>query len=126
MNEKDVKQFLEVSAVLEELKKEYNQKKENYQKIYDDFYFTVSDWFDNFYETDERIKELHFIDYSNRNPSISIKADKGIINFNITEEFYGDYTQYFDCDVPIDKIPLLLNGDVSLWDFNPNTEEISF
>lgn len=120
MNEKDIKQILEVSAVLTE------QKKENYQKIYDDFYFTVSDWFDKFYETDEQIKELHFIDYSNRYPSISIKADKGIINFNITEEFYGDYTQYFDCDVPIDKIPLLLNGEVSLWDFNPNTEEISF
>ena len=120
MNGKDIKQILEVSAVLTE------QKKENYQKIYDDFYFTVSDWFDKFYETDEQIKELHFIDYSNRYPSISIKADKGIINFNITEEFYGDYTQYFDCDVPIDKIPLLLNGEVSLWDFNPNTEEISF
>ena len=76
-------------------------------------------------ENNYQIKELDFgCDIINN--SISIRADKNNVEFTIVGEYYGDYTQYFECNVCLDDIPFILNGEKSLWDFNPNTEEYRF
>ena len=125
MTEKDIKEFKENEMILDDLEKEYKQKSKPYQNKHHEFYNKISNWFDNFCETDEKIKELDF-GCDDINNSISIRADKNNVEFTIVGEYYGDYTQYFECNVYLDDIPSILNGEKSLWEFNPNTEEYRF
>ena len=100
-----------------------NRKASNIKINLMNFFNKIYDWFDNFCETDEKIKEL---DFSCDNINNSISIDENNVEFTIVGEFYGDYTRYFECNVYLDDIPSILNGEKSLWDFNPNTEEYRF
>ncbi len=123
MTKKDINDFKENEIILDSLKKEYEEKSKQYQNKYYEFFNKISDWFDDFCETDEKIKELNF-GCGNINNSISI--NKNNISFSIIEEYYGDYTQHFECNVCLDDVPFILNGEKSLWDFNPNTKKYMF
>lgn len=125
ITEKDINEFKENEIILDGLKKEYEQKSKQYQNKHYEFFDKISNWFDNFCETDEKIKELDF-GCDNISNSISIRADKNNVEFTIVGEYYGDYTQYFECNICLDDIPFILNGEKSLWDFNPNTKEYRF
>ena len=81
MTKKDINDFKENEIILDSLKKEYEQKSKQYQNKHYEFFDKISNWFDNFCETVEKIKELSGTEIVlglpvNMDGSLSFRADK--------------------------------------------------